>query len=162
MTRLPALGPHGEGWVVIQVGLMFMAVVACATGPGWSGSAGAVPAIAGGAAALAGVALIVLASIELRGAFTPMPRPRDHAAFVDSGPYRFVRHPIYTGVLAAAVGGAIATASVPGMALAAVLFAFLQVKSRREEAWLERSYPAYAAYRARTPRFIPWPGGPRG
>jgi protein-S-isoprenylcysteine O-methyltransferase Ste14 len=141
---------------------MFMAVVACATGPGWSWPAGAVPAIAGGAAALAGVVLIVLASIELREAFTPMPRPRDRAAFIDSGPYRFVRHPIYTGVLVAAVGGAIATASVPGMALAAALFAFLQVKSRREEAWLERVYPAYSAYRAQTPRFIPLPGGPRG
>jgi len=43
-----------------------------------------------------------------------------------------------------------------------VLAAFLYLKSAREEAWLEARYPGYAAYRARTPRFIPWPGRSRG
>jgi protein-S-isoprenylcysteine O-methyltransferase Ste14 len=38
---------------------------------------------------------------------------------------------------------------------AALLAAFFRLKSEREERWLETRYPDYAAYRARTRRFIP-------
>jgi protein-S-isoprenylcysteine O-methyltransferase Ste14 len=39
----------------------------------------------------------------------------------------------------------------------ALLVALLHLKAEREEAWLLGRYPAYAAYRGRTPhRFVPW------
>jgi len=47
-------------------------------------------------------------------------------------------------------------ASPPALAAAAVLLGFFELKSRREEAWLEHRFVGYAAYRGRTRRLIPW------
>jgi protein-S-isoprenylcysteine O-methyltransferase Ste14 len=91
-----------------------------------------------------------------------MPRPRTGAELVETGVYRFVRHPIYGGLILAAFGWAIAQASVVAVALGVLLAAFLFVKSSREEAWLTQRFPAYEAYRARTRRFLPWPARSRG
>jgi protein-S-isoprenylcysteine O-methyltransferase Ste14 len=42
------------------------------------------------------------------------------------------------------------------MAGAFILLAFFDLKSRREEAWLVKRFPEYAAYQRRTRRLIPW------
>jgi protein-S-isoprenylcysteine O-methyltransferase Ste14 len=44
------------------------------------------------------------------------------------------------------------------LAVAVVLLGFFELKSRREETWLEERFPDYPAYRARTRRLIPWIG----
>ena len=87
---------------------------------------------------------------------TPLPRPRDGAELVVTGAYALVRHPVYGGLILVAFGWAIARASIAAVLLAAVLATFFRLKSAREERWLETRYPDYAAYRARTRRFIPW------
>ena len=46
-------------------------------------------------------------------------------------------------------------ASAVALLLAAVLLGFFDLKSRREELWLEDRHPGYAAYRDRTRRLIP-------
>ena len=157
MTRLPSLGPRGEGWVLAQgVLLVLVAAAGWSLGPDWSGPlrlAGigiGIVMIAGGAA------LAVRGVIDLGGAMTPLPKPRDEAGLVDTGAYAIVRHPIYGGLIITAFGWAIAQASFVAIALAAALAVFLRVKSAREEAWLEQRFPTYAAYRARTRRLIPW------
>ena len=53
------------------------------------------------------------------------------------------------------MGWGLIAASPVTLAMAAVLFVFFDLKSRREEAWLLDRYPAYADYRARTRRLIP-------
>ncbi len=72
-----------------------------------------------------------------------------------TGLYRYVRHPIYTGVMALAVGSAIPSGSLAIATTTLALVAWLVLKARWEERRLEIRYPAYAAYAARTPRFIP-------
>jgi protein-S-isoprenylcysteine O-methyltransferase Ste14 len=54
------------------------------------------------------------------------------------------------------VGGSLTRASIAGLLASAALLVVLELKRRREEAWLEQRYPGYAAYRARTKRLIPW------
>ena len=44
----------------------------------------------------------------------------------------------------------------PIIALAVVLLGFFDLKSRREERWLEERFPEYPAYRAQTRRLVPW------
>jgi protein-S-isoprenylcysteine O-methyltransferase Ste14 len=163
MTRLPSLGPRGEGWVLIQ-GVLLVAVVAAgwSLGPDWSGSLRLAGVVVGVVLITGGIVLAFRGVVDLRGALTPLPRPRDGAELVETGAYAFVRHPIYGGLILAAFGWAIVRASIVAVALAAVLAAFLRLKSAREEAWLQQHFPAYAAYRARTRRFIPWPGRSRG
>lgn len=79
----------------------------------------------------------------------------DHELVV-TGPYGIVRHPIYTGLLLAFLGTAIARGD-PGAAMALVLacLAFWR-KIRLEERWMrERFGTAYAAYARRVPALIP-------
>jgi len=79
----------------------------------------------------------------------------DHE-LVTGGPYRIVRHPIYTGLLAAFLGSAIALGEWRGLvAVALVLLAFVR-KIRLEERWMqERFGDAYLRYRQHVPALIP-------
>lgn len=80
---------------------------------------------------------------------------------IDTGPYRLVRHPIYTGILLAAYAAAAANGTVVGIVLAAVLTVGLWVKARLEERWLSRELDAgaYDDYRRRVPMLVPF--GPK-
>jgi protein-S-isoprenylcysteine O-methyltransferase Ste14 len=88
--------------------------------------------------------------------FTPFPQPVDDGTLTTTGAYALARHPIYTSLILFAAGWAILWQSVEGAACAVILFAFFDLKSRREELWLEKKYPNYPAYRGRVKRFIPF------
>jgi len=77
---------------------------------------------------------------------------------VDSGPYAVVRHPIYTGLIAAAFATA-AIRATPWALAGAGLFALgFALKARVEERFLESELGGYDAYRARVPMIVPFVG----
>ena len=156
MSRLPALGPRGEGWVVIQFLLLGLVVLAGVAGPAYAGPFSAAAQAAGLALVVAGLVLAGWGLLDLRDALTPLPHPRDGAELVDTGSYRLVRHPIYGGIVLGSTGYALVVGSPLALAGAAILLAFFRLKSGREEAWLREHYPAYQAYATRTKRMIPW------
>lgn len=90
------------------------------------------------------------------GNFNIRPIPRPHGHLVTTGPYRWIRHPMYTSVLLCAAGASLA-ASVPWLAWLAffALVAVLTLKAIAEERWLGELHNGYAAYRNRTKRFVP-------
>jgi protein-S-isoprenylcysteine O-methyltransferase Ste14 len=157
VTRLPSLGPRGEGWVVLQLVLLWLAV---AVAFGWNGAWTREPryltTLLAVLVGLAGAALTVRGVLDLRGAMTPLPRPRDDGALVETGAYRLVRHPVYGGIVLLATAWGLLTASPAVLAVALVLLVFFRLKSAREEAWLVERYPGYEAYRRRTRRMIPF------
>jgi protein-S-isoprenylcysteine O-methyltransferase Ste14 len=76
---------------------------------------------------------------------------------VDTGPYGVVRHPIYAGIIAAAIGTAIAKGTIFGMGGAGLLTIGLLMKARLEEAWLRAELGTeYEAYRKRVPMLVPF------
>jgi protein-S-isoprenylcysteine O-methyltransferase Ste14 len=156
MTALPSLGPRGEGWFLLQL-LLLAAVVAggLAFGPVIGGAARFAAALAGLVLIGGGVALVFAGVRSLGRAASPLPRPTSDGGLVERGLYRRVRHPIYVGVLGSALGWALLTASLAALLVVPLLAAALDLKARREEAWLNERYPAYAAYARRTRRFIP-------
>lgn len=85
----------------------------------------------------------------------------DHRV-VDTGPYRIVRHPIYTGILLAVYATAALKGTVLGIAGAAIITLGLWMKARLEEGWLrqELGADAYDSYRRRVPMLLPF--GPKG
>jgi protein-S-isoprenylcysteine O-methyltransferase Ste14 len=80
---------------------------------------------------------------------------QDHA-LIRSGPYRHVRHPIYTGILLAFLGTVVTIGEWRG--LLAFLFALVSfaVKSRAEEHRMAGIFPEYQAYRRETAALIPF------
>jgi protein-S-isoprenylcysteine O-methyltransferase Ste14 len=107
---------------------------------------------------LAGVVVLAMASLNLGRALTPTPVPSPHGRLTTAGLYRFVRHPIYTGVLAIVVGITLRSGSVFTLAMATTTIAFFSVKARWEEGQLMKAYRDYAAS---TPRFVPFATPPR-
>ncbi len=159
MHNLPSLGPRGEGWVVLQFVLLgLVAIVGWGTGPDWSGPPRAAGLATGIALIASGGILATRGLVDLREALTPLPLPREGAQMVETGVYRLARHPIYGGIILAAIGWGLIAASLIALGMAATLAAFFLLKSTREEAWLVSRYPGYEGYRRRTRRFIPWIG----
>ncbi|MFL5675395.1 MAG: methyltransferase family protein [Chloroflexota bacterium] len=162
MSRLPSLGPRGVGWVLIQGILLVIVVAAGTVGPAWTDGLRILTSALGGAAIVAGIVLAARGARDLGSALTPLPQPRPHTDLVVTGVYRLARHPIYGGLIVAALGWGLLTASPAALFWSLVLWGFFELKSRREEVWLEARFPGYPDYRARTPRLIPWIGGTRG
>ena len=155
-SRLPDLGPRGEGWVAIQLVLFGLLAIAGTAGPAWGDPWLAAGRLAGAILIGAGVVVAALGLVGLRENLTAVPRPVATGRLVESGIYGRVRHPIYTGIIAAAAGWGLLTASPPALLGAFVLLLFFDLKARREEAWLLAAYPAYAAYRRRVRKLIPF------
>ena len=76
---------------------------------------------------------------------------------IQHGPYRVVRHPIYTGILAMFTGTAIAAGYFGGFLGLLLLFLSFWLKLKREEDLMLKHFPTeYAAYRRKTKRIIPF------
>jgi protein-S-isoprenylcysteine O-methyltransferase Ste14 len=108
-----------------------------------------------------GLAISVAARVWLGGNWSGMVTLKQDHELVRSGPYRWVRHPIYTGLLLAVFGTAVAIGEWRGIiALALFAVAFLY-KIRIEERFLvDRFGAAYGRYREQVPALVPlaWRG----
>jgi len=86
---------------------------------------------------------------------TPMSRKED-PDLVTSGPYRRVRHPIYSGIVFAMIGTAVAV-SLYWLILAALFGAYFAYSARVEERYLVERFPeAYPAYQRTSKMLIPF------
>jgi protein-S-isoprenylcysteine O-methyltransferase Ste14 len=86
---------------------------------------------------------------------TPMTE-KSEPELVTSGPYRFVRHPIYTGILLAQLGTALSN-NLYWLVAVVVFGAYFLHSARVEEKLLTASFPdAYPRYRQRTKMLIPF------
>jgi len=75
---------------------------------------------------------------------------------VTRGPYRYLRHPIYSAILLFVWAGALSHLSVLDVSVAAVASAAIAVRIGAEERLIVERYPEYADYAARTKRVIPF------
>jgi protein-S-isoprenylcysteine O-methyltransferase Ste14 len=84
---------------------------------------------------------------------------RDHE-LIRGGPYALARHPIYTGLLTALLGTAIAIDTWGAVAAFAIVTLSFLRKLRTEEAFMQAEFgAAYDAYRAEVPALVPRPWG---
>ena len=74
---------------------------------------------------------------------------------VTTGPYRYVRHPIYTAVVLFSLAGALAHISLTAAGLALAIFIGALGRMLAEERLLSARYPEYIEYAAHTPRILP-------
>jgi protein-S-isoprenylcysteine O-methyltransferase Ste14 len=116
---------------------------------------GGVTVLVAAATIVAGVFVAGLGGVRLGPALTPLPIPKDGAQLVTSGIYRYVRHPIYSGVLLAALGLVILGSSAGHIAGWLALYGVLSVKAWGEEAMLSERHPTYGEYQKTSGRLIP-------
>jgi protein-S-isoprenylcysteine O-methyltransferase Ste14 len=74
---------------------------------------------------------------------------------VNRGPYRWVRHPLYTGEIVSCLGLLVAAGTIAAVATWLALCALQVFRARREEGVLLRALPGYRAYRSRTAALLP-------
>ncbi|MGE7136239.1 methyltransferase family protein [Luteibacter sp. NPDC031894] len=113
---------------------------------------------------LAAALLIVMAGVALacwsryllgRNWSSVVQIKKDHE-LIDTGPYRYVRHPIYTGLLLAFTGTALQVGDVRGIFAVLIVFASFWRKLRMEERMLGETFgDAYGAYKRRTAALVP-------
>ncbi|HEY6843988.1 MAG TPA: isoprenylcysteine carboxylmethyltransferase family protein [Thermoanaerobaculia bacterium] len=107
------------------------------------------PLIAGYVISLAGLLIIAAGFASLRGVVQIQPEPRADGHLVTSGVYRWLRHPMYTGIVLVIAGLFLRVPAVFVAIAGVVIIVFLFVKSRFEEQLLSARYVDYAAYRKR-------------
>lgn len=111
---------------------------------------------AGGTLVVAGLALVCWGMLTFARAHTAILPNQPAAQLVVSGPYRFTRNPMYTGLTTAYMGLALlANTAWPVLLLPAVLLLLYRLVIRREEAYLAGAFGAeYEAYRRRVGRWL--------
>jgi protein-S-isoprenylcysteine O-methyltransferase Ste14 len=103
-----------------------------------------------------GTVIALMAAINLGKNLTPLPRPKDNAELIQDGLYRFVRHPIYFGVIVLSVGWGLIQQSTLVWLYILIITIFFDIKSRKEEQWLVERFSAYVDYQGRVRKLIPW------
>jgi protein-S-isoprenylcysteine O-methyltransferase Ste14 len=106
-----------------------------------------------------GLAFAMWARVHIGSNWSGTVTVKENHVLIRTGPYRFVRHPIYTGLLVAILGSGVARAelrAVWALALCAIAFT---IKLRLEERWMRQVFgEEYVRYSAQVPALVPfWP-----
>ena len=106
---------------------------------------------------VAGLAFSVWARVHLGGNWSGNVTVKEGHELIRTGPYRYVRHPIYTGILTGVLGTAICAGTLrAALGLAMIAAAFI-VKLRAEERFMRETFPGqYEKYREEVPALIPF------
>lgn len=105
---------------------------------------------------LLGLAFAVWARVHLGQNWSSAPMIKQQHQLIRSGPYRFVRHPIYSGLLVAAAGTFLAVGRVRGALGVLIIWLGFEIKSRVEEQFMVQNFgPEYEEYRQTTGGIFP-------
>lgn len=144
-----------------------LAVAFCLLGSGdWFGDsflhariwlATAMVSVLGALLTVAGVAFACWARYILGRNWSSEVQLKQDQELIERGPYRLVRHPIYTGMLLAFFGTAMAIGEWRGLIALAIIAGSFWFKLRLEERWMREQFGAgYLEYMQRVKALIPW------
>jgi protein-S-isoprenylcysteine O-methyltransferase Ste14 len=104
-----------------------------------------------------GLAFALWARVTLGRNWSGVVTLKEGHELVERGPYRFVRHPIYTGILTMFFATALALGHLSGFVGTLLMFASFWIKLGDEENLMLQQFPQqYAAYQRRAKRIVPF------
>lgn len=106
-----------------------------------------------------GILIISSAALILKPSLRISPIPKSNAPLISSGIYRYVRHPMYLGVILIGFGMAGYADSVLGWIAEMLLILELNIKARFEDALLCEIHPESVHYQLHVSRLLPCVGG---
>ncbi len=112
-------------------------------------------ALAATTIAILGLVLTSIATMQLNTRLSPFPKPKTNAVLIQTGAYKYIRHPIYSGLFLFAIGWAIQDGNVSRFVIAIALLALFCLKAKYEERFLENVFSEYLAYKAKTGMLFP-------
>jgi len=111
---------------------------------------------AGVALTMAGVAIAIWARFHLGSNWSGVVTLKEGHELIRTGPYRMIRHPIYTGILLGLLGTMVTVGEVRGILALAIAWASFYVKARREELFLTQEFgAAFLEHQRSTGMFLP-------
>jgi protein-S-isoprenylcysteine O-methyltransferase Ste14 len=110
----------------------------------------------GVAITVAGVAVAIWARWHLGANWSGVVTLKEGHELIRTGPYRMIRHPIYTGILLALLGTGVTIGEVCGLLAVALAWSSFYFKARREESFLAQEFgPAFKEHQRSTGMFLP-------
>jgi len=104
---------------------------------------------------LFGGILLLISLLQLNKNLSPFPTPKADAALIQTGLYKYIRHPIYTSILILFIGYSLYQNSIYKLAITLLLGGLFYFKSKYEENQLAIKFTEYPAYKNKTGRFLP-------
>ena len=101
-----------------------------------------------------GFLIILIAILQLSKNLTPFPSPKESGRLIKTGLYKFIRHPIYSGVFLTTFGIALYSCLYWQLSVSFILLVLFYFKSKYEESLLIQKYPDYKNYMNVTRRFF--------
>ncbi len=108
--------------------------------------------------AVFGGIIITLALLQLNKNLSPFPTPKESSSLLQNGLYKYMRHPIYTGIILLFSGYSVYQNSVYKLLISLLLVILFYLKSNYEEQRLAQRFPDYNRYKNKTSSFFPWIG----
>jgi len=102
-----------------------------------------------------GILIILISILQLNTNISPFPSPRSKTILIKSGMFKYMRHPIYSGIIMCSISYAIYSGSIYKLIIAVILYFLFYFKSIYEERKLCQQFLNYENYKKVTGRFFP-------
>lgn len=111
--------------------------------------------IAGFSMAVLGALMTMISILQLKSSLSIFPSPKAGGVLIESGLYRYFRHPIYSGIILCTLSFAFASLNGWRLIITVLLFILFYFKARYEEKRLIQVFPEYEEYQKKSWMFFP-------
>jgi protein-S-isoprenylcysteine O-methyltransferase Ste14 len=101
-----------------------------------------------------GLLKVIIAILQQNKHLSPFPTPKNGTVLIQSGVYKHVRHPIYSGIIISAIGYGCYSSDFVRLVVALLLWVLFYFKSNYEELLLMNRFPEYSDYMSKTNKFF--------
>jgi protein-S-isoprenylcysteine O-methyltransferase Ste14 len=102
-----------------------------------------------------GFLIVIVALLQLNKNLSPFPTPKSNSELIQTGLYKYIRHPIYTGIILMTFSYGLYSNSSFKLIISILLLILFYFKSSYEEKMLQNKFSEYSEYKKTVGRFFP-------